>query len=89
MRWAPTKPKHLDYVNAQVLMVGESSGLEKATEPQKKDQKAGKEAPLEEMERLEDEDTRRMQHLSEDDSTAVFADLEAKAKEFPSLQTTW
>ncbi|ORY67529.1 uncharacterized protein BCR38DRAFT_483145 [Pseudomassariella vexata] len=89
LRWMPTQPKHLDYVNTQFLLIGESSGLAKATEPQKKDIKEGKDEPLEEMEKLEDEDTHRMQDLKGDDSAAIFADLEAKAKYYPKLQTTF
>ncbi len=48
-----------------------------------------KEEPIEEMERLEDEDARRMKHLGDDDASAIFADLEARAKDYPKLQTTF
>ncbi|KAI0130381.1 hypothetical protein BJ170DRAFT_593893 [Xylariales sp. AK1849] len=89
LRWMPTKPKHLDFANTQFLLVGESSGIEKATEPQKDDKKEGKEEPLEEMEKLADEDTHRMEDLKGDDSAAIFADLDANAKEYPKLQTTF
>ncbi|KAH9907039.1 hypothetical protein F4778DRAFT_724447 [Xylariomycetidae sp. FL2044] len=89
LRWMPTQPKHLDYVNTQFLLVGESSGIQKATEPQKDDEKEGKEKPLEELEKLEDEDTHRMEHLKGDDSTAIFADLGAQAEDYPKIQTTF
>ncbi|KAI1496334.1 hypothetical protein F5X99DRAFT_400740 [Biscogniauxia marginata] len=89
LRWMPSQPKHLDYVDTQFLLVGESSGIKKATEPQKDDEKEGKEEPLEEMERLEDEDTHRMEALKGDDSAAIFADLHARAKDYPKLQTTF
>ncbi|KAI0473201.1 hypothetical protein GGR56DRAFT_653618 [Xylariaceae sp. FL0804] len=89
LRWMPTQPKHLDYVNTQFLLVGESSGIEKATEPQKKDQEEGKEEPREELEKLEDEDTHRMEHLKGDDSAAIFADLGVQAKDYPKIQTTF
>lgn len=89
LRWMPTKPHHLDFVNTQFLLVGESSGIEKATEPQKKDEREGKEKPLEEMEKLEDEDTHRMEDLKGDDSAAIFDDLEVNAKDYPKLQTTF
>ncbi|ETS81858.1 hypothetical protein PFICI_06860 [Pestalotiopsis fici W106-1] len=89
LRWTATSPKHLDYVNTQFLLIGESSGLEKATEPQKKDQEAGKEEPLEELEKLEDEDTHRMEDLKGDDSAAIYADLDVHAKDYPKLQTTF
>ena len=59
----PLQPKHLDYVNTQFLVIGESQGLEKATQPQSEDEKEGKEKPLEEMEKLEGEDEIRVKHL--------------------------
>ncbi|KAK3694187.1 hypothetical protein B0T22DRAFT_506479 [Podospora appendiculata] len=89
LRWMPTLPKHLDYVNTQFLLIGESSGVEKALETQKKDQKAGVEEPAEELEKLEEEDAVRMKHLNKDDASRIFADLEVHAKEFPKLQTTF
>ncbi|CAJ2502197.1 Uu.00g095910.m01.CDS01 [Anthostomella pinea] len=89
LRWMPSQPKHLDYVSTQFLLVGESSGIEKATEPQKEDKKEGKEEPVEEMQKLEDEDTHRMEALKGDDSTTIFADLDAHAKDYPKLPTTF
>ncbi|KAI5925172.1 hypothetical protein F4810DRAFT_91882 [Camillea tinctor] len=89
LRWMPSQPKHLDYVNTQFLLVGESSGIAKATEPQKEDQDDNKEEPREEMEKLEDEDTHRMEGLEGDDSAAIFADLHAQSKDYPKLQTTF
>ncbi|OTA98138.1 hypothetical protein M426DRAFT_326220 [Hypoxylon sp. CI-4A] len=88
LRWTATQPKHLDFVNAQFLLVGESSGITKATEPQK-DQDEGQEKPAEELEKLEDEDSLRMESLQGDDSVAIFADLHARAEDFPKLQTTF
>ncbi|KAI2638699.1 hypothetical protein GGS26DRAFT_542621 [Hypomontagnella submonticulosa] len=88
LRWLPTQPKHLDFPNTQFLLVGESSGIKKATEPQK-DQEEGQEKPVEELEKLEDEDTHRMEGLQGDDSAAIFADLHARAKDYPKLQTTF
>ncbi|KKY26915.1 hypothetical protein UCRPC4_g01381 [Phaeomoniella chlamydospora] len=84
LRWMPTKPHHLDYSATQFLLIGESSGLSKATEPQKEDQYQSE--PLEEMEKLEDEDTHRMQDLKGDDSEVIFKDLEARAKDYNKLQ---
>jgi hypothetical protein len=89
LRWIATDPKHLDFVNTQFLLVGESSGIEKATEPQKEDQNGGKEEPLTELEKLEDEDNHRMEDLKGDDSAAIYADLEVHAKDYPKLQTTF
>ncbi len=96
LRWMGTVPKHLDFANTQFLLIGESSGIEKAVqsatnEDQKKDggDKKDEKEPIEELEDLEDEDTERMQHLSKDGSTAIFADLEAHARDYPKLQTTF
>ncbi|KAI8945507.1 hypothetical protein F4801DRAFT_597836 [Xylaria longipes] len=88
-RWAPSQPHHLDHVNTQFLLIGESSGIAKATEPQEEDEKGGKEDPEEELEKLEDEDTHRMESLKGDDSGALFADLGALAKDYPKLETTF
>ena len=82
-----TVAKHLDVVQTQFLLIGESSGIDKAVQPDKKD--GDKEDPIEEMEKLEDEDTKRMEHLGKDDSDAIFADLEVQAKDYPKLQTTF
>ncbi|KAI1283955.1 hypothetical protein F5Y07DRAFT_95098 [Xylaria sp. FL0933] len=89
LRWMPSQPHHLDYANTQFLLIGESSGIEKATELQKEDEKEGKENPEEELEKLEDEDAHRMEDLTQDDSTAIFADLGALAKDYPNLKTTF
>ncbi|KAI1466274.1 uncharacterized protein F4812DRAFT_436611 [Daldinia caldariorum] len=88
LRWVATRPEHLDYVNTQFLLIGESSGIQKATEPQK-GQKEGQEDPIEELEKLEDEDTHRMQSLQGDDSDAIFKDLHVRAQDYPKLQTTF
>ncbi|KAK4125361.1 hypothetical protein N657DRAFT_644230 [Parathielavia appendiculata] len=89
LRWVPTQPKHLDYVNTQFLLVGESSGFEKALALQKEDQEEGKAEPAEEMEKLEDEDAQRMKELSKDDSGRIFADLQAKAGDYSKLKTAF
>ncbi|KAL3951994.1 hypothetical protein ACCO45_013711 [Purpureocillium lilacinum] len=89
LRWMPSRPNHLDYVNAQVLLVGESSGIDKAVEPQKEDEKDGAEEPMEALEHLEDEDLNRMSDLAGDQSASIFADLHAQAKDYPSIQTTF
>lgn len=86
----PTRPEHLSYPNTQVLLIGESSGLAKAMAPAGKDEGADDAGgPIEEMEKLEDEDTRRMEGLRGDDAQAIFADLQTNAKEYPKLQTAF
>ncbi|KAK4234808.1 hypothetical protein C8A03DRAFT_18358 [Achaetomium macrosporum] len=89
LRWVPTQPKHLDYVNTQFLLVGESSGVEKALAQQTEDEKEGKAEPAEEMEKLEEEDMQRMKDLREDDSERIFADLQVDAGNYPKLKTTF
>lgn len=82
-----TLPKHL-VPNAQFLLVGESSGIQKAMQPDEKNENdSDKGKPIDELEELEHEDTERMEHLGKNDSDAIFADLEAQAKGYPKLQT--
>lgn len=88
-RWVPTQPKHLDFVNTQFLLVGQSSGVEKALRPQESDQKEGRAEPADELEKLEDEDVQRMKELGEDDSGRIFADLQVRAEDYPKLETTF
>lgn len=86
LRWVPTKPNHLNYANAQVLMIGEKSGLDKATEPMDADTDKDPGDVLDEMEK---EDLDRMQHLPGDQSDAIYADLRASSQSFPKLQTAF
>ncbi|ROW13862.1 hypothetical protein VPNG_03653 [Cytospora leucostoma] len=89
LRWMGTQPKHL-IPKAQFLLVGESSGIQKAMKPDEKDEKDNKKSdPIEELEELEHEDIERMEHLGKDGSDAIFADLEAQAKGYPKLQTSF
>ena len=86
--WMPAEPKHLDYANAQILLIGEdveNGHALDATEGDKKDD--DKETPREEMEKLEHEDEIRIKHLAGDDS--VFADLGISKKDYPAVSTTW
>jgi hypothetical protein len=86
--WMPAQPKHLDYANAQVLLIGEdfdsSNNLEPAVKDEKKD---NKETPQEELEKLEEEDEHRVHNLRGDDT--VFADLGISSKDYPKVLTTW
>lgn len=84
----PSKPAHLNYVNAQVLLVGEPSGIEKATEAQDEEQIKGK-GNKEVLENLAEDDLERMQHLGGDESESIFADLHVQAKDYPAIQTTF
>ncbi|EXF84153.1 hypothetical protein CFIO01_05656 [Colletotrichum fioriniae PJ7] len=88
LRWTDTKPEHLDYPYAQFLFIGQS-GIRNAVEPKSKDIKAGKENPEDVLEEIADEDEKRMEHLDGDDSASIFADLQARAKDYPKLQTTF
>ncbi|KAL1838619.1 hypothetical protein VTK73DRAFT_4276 [Phialemonium thermophilum] len=88
LRWMPSLPKHLDFPNTQIILIGESSGIEKATEPQD-DQKKGEEDPKEELEKLEEEDLARVRHLSKSESERIFRDLEVDAQDFPKLETSF
>ena len=90
LRWRPSQPEHFNYPNSQILLIGESSGLDKATQPDDSDKgKADVEEPIEEMEKLEDEDTHRMERLGDGDSEAIFADLQVDARQYPKLLTTF
>jgi hypothetical protein len=90
LRWAPTEPNHLDFPNAQFLLVGESSGLQKAVQTvkggkRKRDNEVAE--PVEEIEKLEAEDKERTKNLGGKD--AIFADLKTQAKDYPRLKTTF
>lgn len=89
LRWIPSRPNHLNYDNAQILLIGESSGIKKALTPQEEDEKANKEEPLEVMEELEEEDLKRMKDIPGDSSASIYADLKAHAEDYPKLQTTF
>ncbi|EGS23701.1 uncharacterized protein CTHT_0004000 [Thermochaetoides thermophila DSM 1495] len=89
LRWIPTQPKHLNYVNTQFLLIGESSGIKKAFEAQKEDKEEGRTEPTKEMEQLAEEDSKRMKELRKDELDCIFADLQAHADDYPKLQTTF
>ncbi|GIZ48642.1 hypothetical protein CKM354_001169400 [Cercospora kikuchii] len=86
--WMPVQPKHLDYVNAAFLLIGENFESSNNLEPAPKDEKDDKkETPAEELEKLEEEDEHRVENLRGDDT--VFADLGISSKEYPKVLTTW
>ena len=60
----PLQPRFLDYANAQILLIGHhENALEKATDQEQDGEDNNKDKPLEEMEKLEDEDQIRIGHL--------------------------
>jgi hypothetical protein len=77
-RWAPLQPKHLNYKNAEVLLIGENDIPRR--------EEAHKDA-VHELEDLEEEDIKRVDHLGGDD--AVFADLELDRQEFEGIASNW
>lgn len=103
LRWSPLQPEMLNYEACQFLLIGEGEkGLDKATETQPGDEKKD-ETAKEEIEKLEEEDELRVEHLNGKSSfqprhsiltvypgeDAVFADLGTNAKDYNGLQTTW
>ncbi|KAG4433190.1 hypothetical protein IFR05_011325 [Cadophora sp. M221] len=89
LRWMPLEPELLNYQNTQFLIIGEGMGeMGKAVEEMSKDAKDNeKEKPIEELEKLEEEDHDRVEHLKGDDP--VFADLGLSSKEYSKMQTAW
>ncbi|KAL2063983.1 hypothetical protein VTL71DRAFT_4477 [Oculimacula yallundae] len=89
LRWMPLEPSLLGYQNTQFLLIGEGMGdLGNAVQEMSKDAKDDeKEKPVEELEKLEEEDHDRVEGLKGDDP--IFADLGLSGKEFEKLQTTW
>ena len=62
--WMPAQPKHIDYDNASLLLIGENFDTSANLEPAPKDERSGdKETPQEEIEKLEHEDELRVEHL--------------------------
>lgn len=63
--WMPVQhSKYLNYPNVQLLLIGEDpQKFEDALEATEKDKKHDKETPLEEIEKLEQEDEIRVEHL--------------------------
>lgn len=85
--WMPPEPKHLDYANAQILLIGENFDNSNNLEANPKDQKdEQKETPEEELIKLEDEDEERIKNMKGD--ATVFTDLGISQKEY-GLMTTW
>ncbi|EMC96042.1 hypothetical protein BAUCODRAFT_34808 [Baudoinia panamericana UAMH 10762] len=81
--WLPTRPAHLNYANGQILLIGESSGIDAI----KEDTKDGQQTAEEELEKLEHEDDLRIEHLAGDET--IFADLGISSKDYPKVKSTW
>lgn len=63
--WVPAEPKHIDYANASVLLIGENFDTSSNLEPEEEDKKDdATETPQEELEKLENEDELRVENLS-------------------------
>ncbi|RPA98821.1 hypothetical protein L873DRAFT_1686121 [Choiromyces venosus 120613-1] len=77
LRWSPLGKEHLEYKNAQILFIGEREVL------------GGKEHEVasEELEELEEEDMKRVEHLKGDE--AVFRDLELDRGEYVGVKSSW
>ena len=62
--WMPVHPKHLNYANAQMPLIGENFDASANLDPTPKDEKDDtKETPQEEIEKLESEDELRVENL--------------------------
>jgi hypothetical protein len=82
--WLPARPEHMDYENAQILLIGEDIDAIEPTEGEAKDDT--KETALEELEKLEHEDEIRIEHLKGEDT--IYLDLGVRAKDYP-MKSTW
>ena len=90
LRWIPTQPRHLDYPNTQFLLIGHTSGIEKAFEPDTKtaaretkpatDEITIKEEPIEGEEDI-------LYDIKQDEVSDVLLDLEKYAHELKKVQT--
>ena len=102
----PLKPECLNYANAQFILIGhKDNALEKAADQEPEGEDQGKDKPIEEIEKLEDEDHIRIEHLKgsyschastakerinrREGDDSVFVDLELNSQDYPKLQTTW
>ena len=102
----PLKPECLNFANAQFILIGhQDKALEKAANQEPDGEDKGKDKPIEEMEKLEDEDHIRIEHLKgscphhgsrakkrvdpQEGDDSVFVDLELNSQDYPKLQTTW
>ncbi|KAI5459727.1 hypothetical protein BGZ63DRAFT_455298 [Mariannaea sp. PMI_226] len=89
LRWKPSKPEHLDYVNTQILLIGEPSGIDKATERADDGEEEIGKNNKDVLENLEEDDLDRMKHLGGDASESIFADLHVRAEDYPAVQSTF
>lgn len=63
--WLAAHPKHLDFDNASMLIIGENFDSSSNLEPAPKDEKDdSKETPQEELEKLENENDLRVEHIN-------------------------
>jgi hypothetical protein len=105
LRWIPVqKPEHLDYANAQLLLVGEGQGeFGGAVNTEHESGEDTHEGPEEELEKLDEEENIRISHLKcmmhplkagfiqltiLGDDT-IFEDLTIAKKDYPAVRSTW
>ncbi|MCJ1449494.1 MAG: hypothetical protein MMC23_010014 [Stictis urceolatum] len=91
-RWAPLQPRMLDYKNAQILLIGSHAAhrdLKDITRKSRQDREINGDGPVEELERLEEEDESRLGGFGSNESAPIFADLALSQEQFSGLQTGW
>ena len=69
--WLAAQPKHLNYTNASFLLIGENFETSDNLDPKPKEENDDtKKTPQEELEKLENEDELRIEHLKGNGSTS-------------------
>ncbi|KAI5280518.1 hypothetical protein KEM54_003671 [Ascosphaera aggregata] len=88
LRWVPVQPEFIDYLNAQIVIIGEkqeSFGSGGLTEDDEKG--ADGQTAADELEKLEHVDEVRVEKLN--GAEAIFDDLGLSKKQFPDVESTW
>lgn len=90
LRWIPTQPRHLNYPKTQFLIIGHSSGIEKAFEPDtkgaaKEKKPAEDEVTIKEEELEGEEDL--LYDIKEDEVSTVLLGLEKYAHQLKNVET--
>ncbi|KID72304.1 protein kinase subdomain-containing protein, partial [Metarhizium brunneum ARSEF 3297] len=82
LRQVGAQPEFMNYPRAQILLIGHKTGL---GEEDKKVEDG--EDPVKTLGQLEKDDLDRMQHLSPDESDAIYADLHSRKMAHPEIQS--